>query len=131
MAKYRSNRLGETLKEEISHMIQEELKDPRIGFITVTSVEVADDLGHAKVFVSVLGDVQQTKDSMEALKRASGHVRSEIGKRIRLRHVPEIVFKYDSSIEHGAHIAELLREVHTVDTGETGVKGNEEDSHDE
>ncbi len=125
MTKHRANRLGETLKEEISQMIREDLKDPRIGFVTVTSVEVADDLGHAKVFVSVLGDAQKTKESLEALKRASGFVRSEIGKRIRLRHVPEIVFKYDSSIEHGAHIAELLREVRTEETG------NEEDSHDE
>lgn len=125
MAKHRASRLGETLKEEISQMIREDLKDPRIGFVTVTSVEVADDLGHAKVFISVLGDEQTSKDSMEALKRASGYVRSEIGKRIRLRHVPEIVFKYDSSIQHGAHIAELLREVHTEEAED------EEDSHDE
>lgn len=125
MAKHRANRLGETLKEEISQMIREELKDPRIGFVTVTGVEVAEDLGHAKVFISVLGDSQQCKDSLEALKRAAGFVRSEIGKRIRLRHVPEIVFKYDSSIEQGAHIAELLRGVHL---GETE---NEDDSHDE
>ncbi|WP_425807389.1 30S ribosome-binding factor RbfA [Desulfitobacterium sp. Sab5] len=125
MAKHRASRLGETLKEEISQMIREDLKDPRIGFVTVTSVEVADDLGHAKVFISVLGDEQKSKDSMEALKRASGFVRSEIGKRIRLRHVPEIVFKYDSSIQHGAHIAELLREVHTEEAGD------EDDSHDE
>ena len=125
MAKHRASRLGETLKEEISQMIRADLKDPRIGFVTVTSVEVADDLGHAKVFISVLGDEQTSKDSMEALKRASGYVRSEIGKRIRLRHVPEIVFKYDSSIQHGAHIAELLREVHTEEAED------EEDSHDE
>ncbi|MDA8227131.1 MAG: 30S ribosome-binding factor RbfA, partial [Desulfitobacterium hafniense] len=113
----------ETLKEEISQMIREELKDPRIGFVTVTSVEVADDLGHAKVFVSVLGDTQTGKDTLDVLKRAAGYVRTEIGKRIRLRHVPEIVFKHDLSIEHGAHIAKLLREV--VPTGKPG----EEDSH--
>lgn len=111
MAKHRANRLAETLKEEISQMIREDLKDPRLGFITVTDVEVADDLGHAKVFVSVLGDAQQSKDSLDALSRAAGFVRSEIGKRIRLRHVPEIVFKYDTSLEKGAHIAKLLREV--------------------
>lgn len=111
MAKHRANRLAETLKEEISAMIREDLKDPGIGFVTVTSVEVADDLGHAKVFVSVLGDEQAGKDSIEALKRAAGFIRSEIGKRIRLRHVPEIVFKYDTSIEYGAHIAQLLHRV--------------------
>ncbi|WP_206809794.1 30S ribosome-binding factor RbfA [Paradesulfitobacterium ferrireducens] len=113
MAKHRANRLAETLKEEISQMIREELKDPRLGFTTVTDVEVADDLGHAKVFVSVLGDAQAGKDSLDALNRAAGFVRSEIGKRIRLRHVPEIVFKYDASLEKGAHISKLLREVET------------------
>lgn len=113
MAKHRANRLAETLKEEISRMIREELKDPRLGFITVTDVEVADDLGYAKVFFSVLGDAQAGKDSLDALNRAAGFVRSEIGKRIRLRHVPEIVFKYDASLEKGAHISKLLREVET------------------
>lgn len=113
MAKHRANRLAETLKEEISQMIREELKDPRLGFTTVTDVEVADDLGHAKVFVSVLGDAQAGKDSLDALNRAAGFVRSEIGKRIRIRHVPEIVFKYDASLEKGAHISKLLREVET------------------
>lgn len=125
MAKHRANRLGETLKEEISQMIREDLKDPRIGFVTVTNVEVADDLGHAKVFVSVLGDPQKSQDSLTALNRAAGFVRSEIGKRVRLRHTPDIVFKYDSSIEHGAHIAELLRDVHTKKVE------NEDDSHGE
>ncbi|MEA4901501.1 30S ribosome-binding factor RbfA [Desulfitobacterium sp.] len=125
MAKHRASRLGEALKEEISQMIREELKDPRIGFVTVTSVEVAEDLGHAKVFVSVLGDSQQSKESLEALNRAAGFIRNEIGRRIRLRYTPEITFKYDSSIEHGAHIAELLREVHTEKTED------EDDSHGE
>lgn len=122
MAKHRSNRLAETLKHEISQLIREELKDPRIGFVTVTSVEVSDDLGSAKVYVSVLGDAQAAKDSIDGLKRAAGFIRSEIGKRVRLRYSPEIVFKYDTSIEHGAHIAELLRGVkhdETIDEDES------------
>lgn len=117
MTKHRADRLAENLKEEISQMIRLDLKDPRIGFVTVTSVDVADDLGHAKVYISVLGSEQEGKDSLAALNRAAGFVRSEIGKRIRLRHVPEIVFKYDPSIEHGAHIAKLLREV-AADAGD-------------
>lgn len=125
MAKHRSNRLAETLKHEISQLIREELKDPRIGFVTVTSVEVADDLGSAKVYVSVLGDSQAAKDSLDALKGAAGFVRSEIGKRVRLRYAPEIVFKYDTSIEHGAHIAQLLRGVQPENPK------NEDESHDE
>lgn len=120
MAKHRQNRLAEALKEEISSMIREDLKDPGIGFVTITSVEVADDLGHAKVYVSVLGNEQAAKESLDALKRASGFIRSEVGKRIRLRHTPEIAFKYDASIEHGAHIAKLLKGVKTEDTGNEG-----------
>lgn len=110
MSKHRPNRLAETLKEEISQLIRVELKDPRIGFVTVTSVDVADDLAHAKVYVSVLGSEDEGKASLETLNRAAGFVRSEIGKRVRLRHVPAIVFKYDPSIQHGAHIAKLLRD---------------------
>lgn len=115
MSKHRPNRLAETLKEEISQLIRVELKDPRIGFVTLTSVDVADDLAHAKVYVSVLGTEDEGKASLEALNRAAGFVRSEIGKRIRLRHVPAIVFKYDPSIQHGAHIAKLLRDVGVSD----------------
>ncbi|OLN27010.1 30S ribosome-binding factor RbfA [Desulfosporosinus metallidurans] len=115
MSKHRPNRLAETLKEEISQLIRVELKDPRIGFVTLTSVDVADDLAHAKVYVSVLGTEDEGKASLEALNRAAGFVRSEIGKRIRLRHVPAIDFKYDPSIQHGAHIAKLLRDVGVSD----------------
>lgn len=111
MAKHRANRLAESLKKEISQIIREDLKDPRIGFVTVTSVDVVDDLSHAKVYISVLGNAETGKDALAALNRASGYVRSEVAKRVRLRHAPEIVFKYDPSIEQGAHIAKLLREV--------------------
>jgi len=123
MSKHRPNRLAETLKEEISQLIRVELKDPRIGFVTLTSVDVADDLSHAKVYVSVLGTEEEGNASLDALNRAAGFVRSEIGKRVRLRHVPSIVFKYDPSIQHGAHIAKLLKDVGVSD--ETG----REDSH--
>ncbi|HUX46936.1 MAG TPA: 30S ribosome-binding factor RbfA [Desulfosporosinus sp.] len=115
MAKHRPNRLAETLKEEISQLIRVELKDPRLGFVTLTSVEVAGDLAHAKVYVSVLGTEDEGKVSLDVLNRAAGFIRCEIGKRIRLRHVPAIVFVYDPSIEHGAHIAKLLRDVGVSD----------------
>ncbi|MDR3599648.1 MAG: 30S ribosome-binding factor RbfA [Desulfosporosinus sp.] len=115
MSKHRPNRLSETLKEEISQLILVELKDPRIGFVTVTSVDVANDLAHAKVYVSVLGSEDEGKASLDTLNRAAGFLRTEIGKRIRLRHVPTIVFVYDPSIQHGAHIAKLLRDVGVSD----------------
>lgn len=111
MTKHRANRLAETLKEEISQMIREEIKDPRLGFVTVTAVDVVEDLGHAKVYISVLGSAEEAKESLAILNRAAGYVRGELGKRIRVRHTPEIVFKYDPSIEQGAHIAKLLKDV--------------------
>lgn len=113
MAKHRANRLAETLKEEISQMIREEIKDPRLGFVTVTAVDVVEDLAHAKVYISVLGSAEEAKESIAILNRAAGYVRGELGKRIRVRHTPEIVFKYDPSIEQGAHIAKLLKDVQT------------------
>ncbi len=122
MTKHRANRLAEILKMEISQMIREDLKDPRLGFVTVTGVDVADDLSHAKVYVSVLGNEDVKKSSLAALKSAQGHVRSELGKRIRLRHVPEVVFKDDPSIEHGAHISKLL---HDVDRSDKDLKDDE------
>lgn len=124
MSKHRPNRLAETLKEEISQLIRVELKDPRIGFVTLTSVDVADDLSHAKVYVSVLGTEEETKVTLDALNRAAGFVRCEIGKRVRLRHAPSIVFKYDPSIQQGAHISKLLQNI-----GLSDDTSKEEDSH--
>ncbi|RNC28075.1 MAG: Ribosome-binding factor A [Candidatus Dichloromethanomonas elyunquensis] len=125
MAKHRAFRLAESIKEEVSKIIREDLKDPRLGFVTVTDVEVADDLRYAKIFVSIMGQEDVVKNSMEVLERASGYIRSEIGKLIRLRYVPEITFKYDHSIEHGAHISKLLREVEVK-----GDPKDDEENHD-
>lgn len=92
-------------------MLQEEIKDPRIGFASVTRVTVSPDLRYAKIFVSVLGDEDAKKDTQTGLENASGYIRRELGRRIALRYVPEISFKIDSSIEHGVHISKLLGEV--------------------
>ena len=116
MSKHRAFRLAEIIKTEVSKLIMEEIKDPRLGFVTVTDVEVADDLRSAKIYVSVMGDEEDIKNSMDVLNRASGYIRGEIGKVVRLRYVPEISFKYDKSIEHGAHISRLLREIQTEQT---------------
>ncbi|MDA8440864.1 MAG: 30S ribosome-binding factor RbfA [Peptococcaceae bacterium] len=112
MGKYRLGRVAESLKEEISAIVREQLKDPRIGFVTVTGVEVAQDLGHAVAYVSILGDDTAVKESIAALNRAAGFVRSEVGKRVRLFHTPQIVFKHDQSLDHAIRIAKLINEVH-------------------
>ena len=128
MSKHRAFRLAEIIKTEVSKLIMEEIKDPRLGFVTVTDVEVADDLRYAKIYVSVMGDEEDIKNSMDVLNRASGYIRGEIGKVVRLRYVPEISFKYDKSIEHGAHISRLLREIQTEQT--KGGPGSGEQNED-
>lgn len=111
MAKIRTGRVNEQIKKELSQLIQTEMKDPRIGFITVTGVEATNDLSQAKVYLSVLGDDEQKAGTLKALEKASGFLRSELGKRIRLRHVPELIFKFDESIAYGSHIEKLLGEI--------------------
>ncbi|MBP3965212.1 MULTISPECIES: 30S ribosome-binding factor RbfA [Paenibacillus] len=111
MAKVRVGRVGEQIKKELSQIIQTELKDPRIGFITVTGVDLTNDLSQARVYLSVLGSEEQKEETLKALARGTGFIRSELGKRIRFRHTPELLFKFDSSIEYGSKIEALL---HTI-----------------
>ncbi|MWV43504.1 30S ribosome-binding factor RbfA [Paenibacillus sp. HJL G12] len=111
MAKIRVGRVGEQIKKELSQLIQSELKDPRIGFLTVTGVDVTNDLSQAKIYLSVLGDEEQKTNSLKALEKANGFLRSELGKRVRLRHTPELIFKFDESIAYGSHIEKLLGEI--------------------
>ena len=111
MAKIRVGRVSEQIKKEISHLIQTELKDPRIGFITVTGVETTNDLSQAKIYLSVLGTDEQKEETLKALSKATGYLRSELGKRIKFRHTPELHFKFDNSIEYGSRIENLLTEI--------------------
>ncbi|MDR7484172.1 MAG: 30S ribosome-binding factor RbfA [Armatimonadota bacterium] len=107
----RAERLAEVIRTEASEIIQRELKDPRIGFVSITDVVVSTDLRHAKIFVSVLGDEAAKQRSMEGLERARGHIRSALGARLQVRFVPEILFRLDESIERGARVVSLMREV--------------------
>ncbi|MDS1029075.1 30S ribosome-binding factor RbfA [Bacillota bacterium LX-D] len=120
----RNQRIAEEMKREIAQIIRDELKDPRIGFITVTAVDVTGDLRYAKVFVSIYGNEEEKTRSLTALNKAKGFVRKEIGKRIQLRYIPEISFVFDESIEHGAKIAKILHQVST-DEGENFNGHNE------
>lgn len=107
----RVHRVAEQIKKEVSQLIQNEIKDPRIGFITVTDVEVTGDLQQATIYISILGSEAQKRDSLLGLGKAEGFIRREIGKRIRLRHTPEISFSFDSSIEYGSKIEKLLSDI--------------------
>jgi ribosome-binding factor A len=111
MARVRTGRVAEEIKKELSRIIQQELKDPGIGFLTITGVEVTNDLSQAKVYLSVLGSDEQKEATLRALSRGTGFLRSELGKRIRLRVMPQLIFKFDRSIDYGSHIEGLLAKI--------------------
>jgi len=112
MAKHlRVEKLQELIKQEMSKMLLTDLKDPRIGFVTVTDVEMTGDLREAKVYVSIMGGQDEVKNSLEGLNSALGFIRREIGQRIRLRFTPEISFALDTSLDYGDHIQKLLLQV--------------------
>ena len=111
MTSLRPQRVAEQIKQETAKIIRDELKDPRLGFVTVTTVNVSNDLRHVKIYVSVLGDSQSKEQSMAALNNATGFVRRELGKKVKLRYTPEVIFRFDDSIEHGVKIHRLLNEM--------------------
>lgn len=106
----RAARVADQMREEIAKLLRD-LKDPRIGFVSIVKVEVANDLRHAKVFASVMGDDAAKKESMKGLESAVGHLRTELGHIMRLRYTPELHFVLDASIERGSRIAKLLVQV--------------------
>ncbi len=116
----RLERVNQLIKEEIGTLLQRELKDPRLGFVTVTEVDVTPDLKHAKVYVSVLGPEGQWASSLAALERARGFIWSWLRRHLDLRVTPDLVFRPDRSMEHAAHIQALLTDLKSRD-GESSV----------
>ena len=111
MGHLRIEKIQELIKQEVSQIILQELKDPRIGFVTVTQVDLTGDLSSAKIYVSLMGSDQQIKDCWSGLQSSLGYIRREIGKRIRLRCTPEIAFQLDKSLAYSSHIQELLLKI--------------------
>ena len=107
----RIEKLQELIKQEVGKMLLYDIKDPRIGFVTVTDVEMTGDLREAKIYVSIMGNDEQIKNSMEGLHSALGFIRREIGKRIRLRFTPEISFAPDKSLDYSEHIQKILLQI--------------------
>ena len=107
----RIEKLQELIKQEVGKILLTDIKDPRIGFVTVTEVEMTGDLREAKIFVSIMGNDEQIKSSWEGLQSALGFIRREIGKRIKIRFTPEISFELDKSLDYSEHIQKLLLKV--------------------
>ena len=111
MASRRVERLSDLIKQEASTIIRGEMRDPRVGFITVTSVDLSQDLRHAKIFVSIMGSEDEQTKTMAVLDKAVGFVRSRLGSKIRVRHVPELLFRLDTSYEYAARINEVMKDI--------------------
>lgn len=114
----RTERVADQIQRAVAHVLQFELHDARLGFITVTGVRVSPDLGHARIFVSLLSEGEAREEALRALEAARGFVRRHIGATLRLRRTPEITFTIDTSIEQGARIENLLREAGLKEPGD-------------
>jgi ribosome-binding factor A len=108
MAKKRTPRLNEQLRREIVDIVRNHARDPRIGMVSITDVAVAADLGSAKVYVTALGDDDEKKETVKGLKAAAPFIRSELGRRLTIRQIPELRFELDQTLEHAHRIEELL-----------------------
>jgi ribosome-binding factor A len=108
----RSEKVADLIQKEISQMLVKSVKDPRIGFVTITRVTVSEDCRFAKVYYSIAGTQAERKSSMKGLESAKGYVRKELGRRIRLRYTPDIMFQFDPSIEYAIHMEELIHSLH-------------------
>lgn len=111
MSKFRPERVAEQLHKEISQMLMQGIKDPRVALVTVTGVDVTRDLRLARVFYTVTGDEADCKGAEEGLRSSAAFVRRQLGQIMRLRYIPEIRFEYDRAVQTGRRIDELLRQV--------------------
>ena len=107
----RTERLGEEFREEIARMIGSQLKDPRIGFVTVTGVDTSRDLRHAVVYFSVLGGEKKRQNSLAGLEAAHGVLQAQLSRELRLKRTPQLAFEYDPTVEHGVRMSKLIDEL--------------------
>jgi ribosome-binding factor A len=121
----RKDRVGDLLKREVALIVQNQLKDPGLGFVTITGAKLSADLKQARIFYSVLGNEDSKKRTASALKRASGFIQKEIGRNLKLRYTPEILFQFDASVEYGAHIEELIEKIHRTEGPEVEREGGD------
>ena len=115
MGELRVRKIQEFMKQEVSSIILRDLKDPRLGFVTITDAKITGDLREATVYVSLFGSDEQKKGTMEALRSANGYIRSEVGKRLQIRYAPQIEFKEDTSLDYGIKIDKILKDIEKKD----------------
>ena len=126
MSSYRMDRTSEDIKRELTAILRT-VKDPRVtGLVSIVRVEVTNDLSYCTVYVSTMEGLERSKTAVQGLKSAAGFIRRELGKRLSLRHVPQLIFKATDSIEYGTHISQLLHELEPEQAGDEAAPSQEE-----
>jgi ribosome-binding factor A len=126
MARFkRTDRLNEQLRQEISLLVRDEVRDPRVGMVTITAVETSPELDHAKVYITTLGDDQEKQAALTGLQSASPFIRSQLSRRLHIRRVPELHFQVDRVLEEAGRIEALLRQVLPADEDGSDSSGDE------
>jgi ribosome-binding factor A len=119
----RPEQVADQVRMAVGELLLRRLHDPRLGFTTVTAVKMSPDLRLARIYVSVYGDAEARKKTLQGLHAATGFIRRELGHQLKLRYTPEITFEYDESVEYGAHIEEVIQQLKK--SSDTGGEGNE------
>lgn len=122
MASRRQRKVAELLHKELSLLLQYETKDPRLGFVTVTGVDVSPDLKLARVYVTVLGDKTESKETLQGLTSATSYIRYKLGQSTSLRNIPDLLFKLDTSLEHGLRIESILESIKETAAPDSEIK---------
>ena len=125
MSSARPERVQEALRQEISRIVQNEIKDPRLGFLTITGVELTRDLRYARVYFSVLGEEKDKKLALKGLNSAKGYIKGLLSDRIKLRYMPDIEFKIDESLEHTKKILDILDKIKKEKPDAAGDTGDQ------
>jgi ribosome-binding factor A len=111
VSRRRREKVADLLRDEVSQIIQREMSDPRLGFVSITRVELSPDLKYARMYISVMGSEEERADSLVALNNASGFIRRQLAPRLRMRVIPEVSFRLDRSMEHAENVARILRDL--------------------
>jgi ribosome-binding factor A len=127
----RTRQVGEMLREELDDIIRREVKDPRIGFMSITNVDVPPDLRSARVYVSVLGTEQERIDTLDALRSAAGFIRHHLKPRLRMRQIPDLEFRDDRSMEYAEQISATIRDIKAADAKRPAVVDTAQQSGDD
>jgi ribosome-binding factor A len=127
----RTRRVGEQIQRELANLVRDEISDPRLRLISISAVQVSRDFSHAKVFFSTLGEAEDAEISLQVLEGASGYLRKLLGQRLALRHVPQLHFKRDFSLQEGAHLSALIDSAVRNDRGDEEQPDRDSDSDSE